>query len=184
MDPRIRIRRYRTKMSRIPNTGCGLMRYSQSTYFERNQLWTGLNWSQDERAVAGRVPLHRLLRQRGGGHLGPTHLQELQRYIQCCGSGMFIPDRGSEFFPSWIPDPGSKRFLVPHPHKWMKYFDPKNCSKLLEMWFKMLIPYPWFGSWWFFYLEPGIKFFCLFLFEGVHLHHFSKIKSPKEVTKQ
>jgi hypothetical protein len=29
------------------------------------------------------------------------------------------------------------------------------------------------------------KFFCLFLFEGtVHLHHFSKIKSQKEVTKQ
>ncbi len=30
-----------------------------------------------------------------------------------------------------------------------------------------------------------IKFFCLLLFEGtVHLHHFPKIKSPKEVTKQ
>jgi hypothetical protein len=28
-----------------------------------------------------------------------------------------------------------------------------------------------------------LKFFCLLLFEGV-LHHFSKIKSPKEVTKQ
>jgi hypothetical protein len=29
------------------------------------------------------------------------------------------------------------------------------------------------------------KFFRFLLFEGtVHLHHFSKIKSPKEVTKQ
>jgi hypothetical protein len=29
------------------------------------------------------------------------------------------------------------------------------------------------------------KFFCLLLFEGsVDLHHFSKIKSQKEVTKQ
>ncbi len=28
------------------------------------------------------------------------------------------------------------------------------------------------------------KFFCLLLSEGIHLHHFSKIKSPKEVTKQ
>jgi hypothetical protein len=28
------------------------------------------------------------------------------------------------------------------------------------------------------------KFFCLLLSEGVHLHHFSKIKSPKEVTKR
>jgi hypothetical protein len=27
------------------------------------------------------------------------------------------------------------------------------------------------------------KFFCLLLFE-VHLHHFSNIESPKEVTKQ
>ncbi len=28
------------------------------------------------------------------------------------------------------------------------------------------------------------KFFCLLLSEEIHLHHFSKIKSPKEVTKQ
>jgi hypothetical protein len=25
---------------------------------------------------------------------------------QCCGSGMFIPD--PDFYPSWIPDPGSR----------------------------------------------------------------------------
>jgi hypothetical protein len=28
---------------------------------------------------------------------------------QCCGSGVFIPDPGSEFF---LPDPGSKRFRI------------------------------------------------------------------------
>jgi hypothetical protein len=27
---------------------------------------------------------------------------------QCCGSGMFIPDPWSDFFPSRIPDPGSE----------------------------------------------------------------------------
>jgi hypothetical protein len=25
--------------------------------------------------------------------------------VQCCGTWMFIPDLGSEFFPSWISDP-------------------------------------------------------------------------------
>jgi hypothetical protein len=27
------------------------------------------------------------------------------KYSECCGSGMFIPDPGSECFPSRIPDP-------------------------------------------------------------------------------
>jgi hypothetical protein len=34
-------------------------------------------------------------------------------YQQCCGTEIFIPDPGSEFFPSRIPDPGSKRFPDP-----------------------------------------------------------------------
>jgi hypothetical protein len=43
---------------------------------------------------------------------------------QCCGSGRFISDPGSEFFPSRIrifhfPDPGSASKN--------KYFNPKNC---------------------------------------------------------
>jgi hypothetical protein len=38
--------------------------------------------------------------------------------IQCCGSGMFIPDPGSEFFPPRI---RIKEF---------KYFNPKMVSKL------------------------------------------------------
>ncbi len=38
---------------------------------------------------------------------------------QCCGSGMFIPDPGSEFF-----DPGSrvKKIPDPHPHQFIKEF--------------------------------------------------------------
>jgi hypothetical protein len=28
-------------------------------------------------------------------------------FWQCCGSGMFIPGPGSEFYPSRLPDPGS-----------------------------------------------------------------------------
>ncbi len=37
----------------------------------------------------------------------PTHTQPLNVCTrdQCCGSGMFIPDTGSDFFPSRIPEP-------------------------------------------------------------------------------
>jgi hypothetical protein len=48
---------------------------------------------------------------------------------QCCGSGMFIPDPGSEFFPSRIPDPNclhpGSRILI----KEFKYFNPKKGKK-------------------------------------------------------
>jgi hypothetical protein len=39
--------------------------------------------------------------------------------LQCCGSGIFILDPGSEFFhPVYqIPDPGPKRFRIPDPHQ-------------------------------------------------------------------
>jgi hypothetical protein len=46
-------------------------------------------------------------------------------FFQCCGSGMFIPDPGSDFFPCRIrpvsiPDPGSssKNFSILTPKKW------------------------------------------------------------------
>jgi hypothetical protein len=47
-------------------------------------------------------------------------------YKQCCGSGMFIPDPGSEFFTFRIPDP-----IFFHPGsririKEFKYFNPKK----------------------------------------------------------
>jgi hypothetical protein len=47
---------------------------------------------------------------------------------QCCASGMFIPDTGSEFFQSRIKgqiDSGSRiRIRI----KEFQYFNPKNCS--------------------------------------------------------
>jgi hypothetical protein len=43
-------------------------------------------------------------------------------YFQCCGSGMFIPDPGSEFF--YIPDTGLGSFSIP---------DPGSASKNLSI---------------------------------------------------
>ncbi len=51
---------------------------------------------------------------------------------QCGGSGMFIPDPGSDFFPSRIPNPNclhpGSRILV----KEFKYFNPKNSKKMVS----------------------------------------------------
>ncbi len=51
-------------------------------------------------------------------------------FPQCCGSGMFIPDPGSDFFPSRIPDPNclhlGSRILI-------KEF--KNFQKKTKKWF-------------------------------------------------
>jgi hypothetical protein len=65
--------------------------------------------------------------------------------LQCCGSGMFIPDPGSDFFPSRIqtfsiPDPGSSSknlsILTPkNQKKWFlssKIYDP-DCSSRIRM---------------------------------------------------
>ncbi len=53
---------------------------------------------------------------------------------QCCGSGMFIPDPGSNIFSSRIPDPtffhpGSRIrfFSIPAHGSTSKYFNAKNC---------------------------------------------------------
>ncbi len=64
---------------------------------------------------------------------------------QCCGSGMFIPDPGSDFFPSRIPDPtcrhpesASKNLSILTPQKTKKWFlssskyDP-GCSSRIRM---------------------------------------------------
>jgi hypothetical protein len=49
--------------------------------------------------------------------------------LQCCGSGMFIPDPVSDFFPSRIPDPNclhpGSRIRI----KEIKYFNPKKPKK-------------------------------------------------------
>ncbi len=51
---------------------------------------------------------------------------------QCCGYGMFISDSGSEFF-----QPGSRVKKIPDPgsgSKSLNIFNPKNISKLSEIW--------------------------------------------------
>jgi hypothetical protein len=56
--------------------------------------------------------------------------------MQCYGSGMFIPDHGSEFFPSPIPDSGSKRFQDPgsgSASKNLSILIQNNVSKLSEI---------------------------------------------------
>jgi hypothetical protein len=55
-----------------------------------------------------------------------------ERINQCCGSGMFISDPGSDFFPSRIPDPTffhpGSRILI----KEFKYFNPKKGKKMVS----------------------------------------------------
>jgi hypothetical protein len=53
------------------------------------------------------------------GKVGSGSVKNIYASGQCCGSGMFIPDPGSWFYPSRIPDPktatkerGEKNFLV------------------------------------------------------------------------
>ncbi len=57
-----------------------------------------------------------------------------QNFKQCCGSGMFIPDSGSEFFPSRIPVP-HQRILVFFPKKLFRSsrkYDP-GCSSRIRI---------------------------------------------------
>ncbi len=53
--------------------------------------------------------------------------------IQCCGSGMFIPESGSDYFLSRIPDPN---FFHPRSRiriKEFKYFNPKQSSRKYDL---------------------------------------------------
>ncbi len=77
--------------------------------------------------------LRRVCGQRGKvlGHVRFLQINS-KRLNQCGGSGMFIPDPGSDFFRSRIPDsnclhPGS-RILV----KEFKYFNPKKSKKMVS----------------------------------------------------
>jgi hypothetical protein len=58
----------------------------------------------------------------------PSSARCFKKYtpVQCCGSGMFIPDPGSDFFPSQIPDPNCFRPGSRIPIKEFKYFNPKE----------------------------------------------------------
>ncbi len=62
----------------------------------------------------------------------------MYRYNQCCGSGMFISDPGSEFFPCRIPDPN---FFNPgSASKNIRIITQKTVSKLSEIWFGWFTP--------------------------------------------
>ncbi len=54
-------------------------------------------------------------------HCGSGSRGQFLQKNQCCGSGMFIPDPGSDFFPSWVHDPN---FFYPgwDPHKRIPVF--------------------------------------------------------------
>ncbi len=91
----------------------------------------------------------------------------LIRYLtnQCCGSGMFIPDPGTEFFPSRIPDhkdsritkiPGSR---VASASKNLSILPQKIVSRLSEIWSGMFIPDPdtGYGSWLFTHPRSRIR---------------------------
>ncbi len=63
---------------------------------------------------------------------GGLRVISFDRPPQCCGSGMFIPDPGSDFFPSRIPDPNclhpGSRILI----KEFKYFNPPKSKKMVS----------------------------------------------------
>ncbi len=81
------------------------------------------------------------------------------RTMQCCGSGMFIPDPGSDFLPSRIPDPNrlhpGSRILI----KEFKYFNQKKkwflSSKKYDPGWSSQIPDPGSGCW--FSTHPGSR---------------------------
>ncbi len=61
-----------------------------------------------------------------------------KNYLNCCGSGMIIPD--PNFF---IPNPRSKTFRIPYPHqKSYVLLTKKIVCKLSEIWSGMFIPDP------------------------------------------
>jgi hypothetical protein len=86
--------------------------------------------------------------------------------LLCCGSGIFIPDPGSEFFhpvPGSLLDPGSKRFPDPESgfasaSKNLSIFTQKIVSKISEKLSGMFVPDPDLD---FFYPsqipDPGVK---------------------------
>jgi hypothetical protein len=53
-------------------------------------------------------------REKEGAHLQPAQGWQNPEFIYCCGSGIFIPDSGSDFSLFSIPDPGyvSKNLII------------------------------------------------------------------------
>ncbi len=84
----------------------------------------------------------------------PTTQYKVATSFQCCGSGMFIPNPGFDFFQSRVPDP-----IFCHPGsriciKEFKYFNPKKWF-LSSQWSGLFIPDPDPGSW--FFTHPGSR---------------------------
>ncbi len=77
---------------------------------------------------------------------------------QCCGSGMFNPDPGSDFFPSRILDPGFE-FLHPYSISTSKNLSilTPNFFLLLKKWSGLLIPDPDPDFYPFRIPDPGVK---------------------------
>jgi hypothetical protein len=67
--------------------------------------------------LPGRGAGHHAGSSGGGGRRQSTGSSTSQTYIQCCGAGMFIPDPGSDFFSSRIPDPNFFSFRTPDRHQ-------------------------------------------------------------------
>jgi hypothetical protein len=64
-------------------------------------------------------------------------------YMQCCGSGMFIPDPGSEFFHHIFPDPNTPYTFHPGSRigiKKLKYFNPKKVFQALGNMIRVVHP--------------------------------------------
>ncbi len=74
--------------------------------------------------------------------------------VQCCGSGILIPDPWSEFFPSRILDPGLKRFRI-RIKEFKLFLTHKVCLQALG--YMIWDVHPGSGSWFFTIPDPGFK---------------------------
>ncbi len=75
-----------------------------------------------------------------------NEMEKYFRFYQCCGSGMFIPDPGSWFSPSRIPDPkiatkerGGKNFVIKL-FSVATFFTKLNIILFLKCWRKKFGP--------------------------------------------
>ncbi len=76
-----------------------------------------------------------------GGFESQIHTKTFFGYVQCCGSGMFFPDPGSEFFLSRIQGQKDSRIRIRIEEFTLSQ---KIVSKLLEIWSKNIHPGSWF----------------------------------------
>ncbi len=105
-------------------------------------------------------------------------LSSLSCSMQCCESGMFIPDPNFAIpDPNFaIPDPESKRFRIPDPHHRIGGFKPqKTVSKLSEKW----DVHPGSGSRFFSTVSHFLRLLRLFVSHCLVLHrHIYRMYLP------